>query len=166
MPSEKQLDQALHAALEGNTAFRAGLVDQHGVEDGCERLVFCCSNHPWGQVRLIIPNADTAALEPVSREGADVLAVFKNGTGQRLSVHIENRLAAGAFIPYQAKVMAARAELGMGHERFGRHQIWKSVLVAPQSFIDRNGLGARKFMAGITHEQISKFQPAFESASV
>lgn len=162
MPSEKDLDQALHAALDDNATFRSWLLIQLGVDATYSRLPFCRSNHPWGKVRLILPNPVTGALEPVDREGeTDVLAVFENDAGQRLGVHIENKRASGSFTPFQAEVLAARAERWIGHARYGAYQAWTTVLLAPHSFIAANELTARKFMHRLTHEQVSEFVPLF-----
>lgn len=61
MPSEKQLDQALHAALKDDESFRAWFLQrlQHGKD--YSSLVLCRSDHPWGKVRLILPNEQSGA---------------------------------------------------------------------------------------------------------
>lgn len=164
MPSEKELDQALHAELDANEAFRSWLLNELGVGTTFSRLPFCRSNHPWGKVRLILPNAITGALEPVDREGeTDVLAVFENEAGERLGVHIENKRASGTFTPFQAEVLAARAERWIGDARYGAYHSWKTVLLAPSSFISANEMVARKFMHRLTHEQIANFVPLFSA---
>lgn len=166
MPSEKDLDLALHQALVDDEALRAWLLStlKYGVAGS--RLVLCRSDHPWCKVRLILPNKETGALEPVDREGeTDVLAVFEDPAGRRLGVHIENKLRSGAFTLYQAEVCAARAELWVERDRFGGYHAWETVLLAPASFIERNHSVAMKYMTHITHESIAEFVPVFGRTS-
>lgn len=167
MTSEKDLDRALHRALETDRSLREWFLAQLRHGQGYWNLVFCRSDHPWGKVRLILPNKSTGALEAVDREGeTDVLAVFENSSRSRLGVHIENKLASGVFTPYQPEVCAARAERWVGIKKYGDYHQWETVLLAPSSFITRNTEGARKFTTRILHEQIAAFIPAFQSADV
>ena len=166
MSKEKSLDRALHAALESDEVFRPWFLGQLARGAGYSRLVFCRSNHPWGKVRLILPNPGTGALEVVDKEGeTDVLAVFENLSGGRIGIHIENKLANGSFTPYQPELYAARAEGWVGQEKHGFYQQWETVLVAPSAFIERNVVDARKFTSRITHEQVARLIPAFALGS-
>lgn len=166
MASEKQLDRALHEALESNASFREWFVGQLKLGAGYSSLILCRSNHPWGKVRLILPNEQTGALEPMDREGeTDVLAVFEHPSGARLGVHIENKLASGAFTPYQPEVCAARAEHWAGLKKYGSYKRWETVLLAPSAFIARNLAESRKFITHISHEQVAMHLPAFRSAA-
>ena len=98
MPSEKDLDKALHVALENSEEFRTWFLRQLSLAAGHNVLLSCRSNHPWGKVRLILPNPSTGSLEAVDREGeTDVLAVFEDPKGHRHAVHVENKLESGTF---------------------------------------------------------------------
>lgn len=121
---------------------------------------------PAGKVRIILPNEATGALEPIDREGeTDVLAVFENPSGRRLGVHIENKLASGAFMPNQPEVCAARAAHWIGNEKYGAYHAWETVLLAPTSFLERTEAVARKFMSRTAHEQVALHVPLFASKS-
>lgn len=164
--SEKQLDQALHQALETRAEFRAWFLDHLRYGKDYPNLVRCRSDHPWGKVRLILPNRQTGALEPVDKEGeTDVLAIFESITGKRLGVHIENKLASGSFTSYQAEMYAARAEHWVGRPKYASYHMWETVLLAPASFVLRNQTEARKFMSVIYHEQIARFISEFGTAA-
>jgi hypothetical protein len=120
---------------------------------GFFKLILCRGNNPWGTVRLILPNADTGALEMVEREGeTDILAVFENSSGTRLGVHIELKRASGRFTQYQPEVYAARADRWANLEKYGSYQQWETVLIAPDSFIEANIEDARKLTTRIPYE--------------
>lgn len=162
MASEKDLDRALHDALNSDERFRSWFLSQLGGQGAYSRLTFCRSDHPWGKVRLILPNAVSGALEPVDREGeTDVLAVFESASGERLGVHVENKLASGVFTPFQPEVLAARAEHWVRNPKYGDYLSWKTVLLAPSSFLARNEVVARKFMYRLAHEQVAEFVSIF-----
>jgi hypothetical protein len=166
VPSEKDLDRALHEALETNARFREWFVAQLRFGRGYTKLVLCRSNHPWGKVRLILPNKQTGALEPVDREGeTDVLAVFEHPSGDRLGVHVENKLSSGVFTLYQPEVCAARAERWIGLKEYGAYHRWETVLLAPNAFIDRNGTESRKFISCVPHESVAAHLSVFRVAS-
>lgn len=162
LASEKELDKALHEALETNEAFRTWFVGNLFHGESFDKLVLCRSDHPWTKFRVILPDTETGALNGVDREGeTDVLAVFQNSSGKRLGVHIENKLATGSFTPYQPDLYAARADHWIGNESYGCYDLWETMLLAPESFMVRNETEAKKFTSRMTHEQVSEFIPEF-----
>lgn len=155
MELEKELTHKLHDALATDDAFRDWFIAQLHRGQGFSKLVFCRSNNPWGTVRMILPDAQTGALETVSREGeTDVLAVFEDSSGARLGVHIEVKRASGRFTPHQAEGYAARADSWRNMEKYGSYQQWETVLIAPKSFMDANADNARKFTTRIPCEAL------------
>ena len=111
MTHEKELDQALDAALKTDVTFCRWFLSRTKAGADFSQYIWSRSNYPWGKVRLLLPNSQTGALEMVAREGeTDVLAVFENSSKRRLGVHIENKLASGSFTQYQPEVCAARAD--------------------------------------------------------
>lgn len=164
MPVEKDLDRALKAALEGSDHFRAWFVSQIPGAAGFTQLVLCRADHPWGKVRAILPDEASGALRAVDREcETDVLAVFEGPGQRRIGVHIENKLASGAFTEFQADLYAFRAEQWVGLERYGPYHEWCTVLLAPALFIQANASESRKFMVRLTHEQVAPMVPAYGS---
>ena len=110
MLNEKTLDPELEEALKNDAAFRQWFLGKTKKGAKYPEYVWSRSDHPWGKVKLLLPNEQTGALEMIAREGeTDVLAVFENQT-KRLGIHIENKLASGHFTPYQPEVCAARAD--------------------------------------------------------
>lgn len=69
MPSEKDLDQALEAALKASASFRAWFLSQTTNGPSYPEYEWSRSDHPWGKVSLLLPNAATGVLEMVEREG-------------------------------------------------------------------------------------------------
>ncbi|MGH2508821.1 MAG: hypothetical protein ACRDHZ_15650 [Ktedonobacteraceae bacterium] len=166
MPSEKDLDEALHNGLKENRAFRQWFVQQLQHGHGHDRLVFSRSDNPWGRLPVILPNDVTGALEASTRDSeTDVLAVFEDAAGDRLGVHIEDKLGPGVFTKYQPEQYAFRAEAWIGSEAHGSYSHWETVLVAPNSFIEANAQDAQKFTTRITHEDVGKFLPEFRQAN-
>jgi hypothetical protein len=159
---EKLLDQALELALKSGSEFCSWFAGKTNAGSGYHKYVISRSNYPWGTARLLLPNSQTGALEMVSRQGeTDVLVVLSNDAGQRVGIHIENKLAGGTFTPYQPEVCAARADAWIGKTKYGNYHSWETVLVAPTSFYQRHQSDARKFKAFIAHEELAVKVPSF-----
>lgn len=162
MATEKELDQALESAIKSNAAFRVWFLRKTQSGSGFPNLVWSRSDHPWGKVRLILPNPVTGALEAVEREGeTDVLVVLEGEKGRRLGLHIENKLGNGGFTPYQADVYAARADAWRGLEKYGAYQEWETVLVAPRAFYEAHLAEAAEFTSFVAHEELAQWLPEF-----
>ena len=157
MASEKQLDQALHAELEASDDFRRWFAGRLAAGPGFTKLILCRSNHPWGKVRLIVPDPHSGALVPIEREGeTDVLLVLEDAEGRRLGVHIENKQTTSKFTKLQPELYAARAEAWIGSDTHGSYTQWETVLIAPAAFISRNREEVRKFITSITYEEMAE----------
>ena len=162
MHSEKALDLALEEAFKTDAAFCKWFLSKTKAGGDYSEYVWSRSNHPWGKVRLLLPNSQTGALEMVAREGeTDVLVVFESSAKHRLGVHIENKLGSGSFTKYQPEVCAARADAWVRNEAYGNYDIWETVLLAPMSFYQRNADEAKKFTNFVSHEEVAEFIPAF-----
>lgn len=162
MSTEKQLDQALDTALRDNEVFLAWFIGKLNRGVAYPRRHWSRANYVWGKVKLLLPNPSTGALEAVWREGeTDVLLVLEGPSGQRLGVHIENKLATGHFTQYQPEVYAARAEAWVGDPKYESYQQWETVLLAPHAFYERNRLEACKFTTFVSHEEVALWLPLF-----
>src|SRR5262245_50721912 len=146
MTSEKELDLAFKAAISGNPEFCQWFLSKTRLGSAYPRLVFSRADHPWGKVKLLLPNPASGALEMVEREGeTDVLLVFEGDDGKRAAFHVENKRSSGSFTPYQPEVCAARADHWVGNPSYGGYHVWETVLLAPRSFFERNLPDAQKF---------------------
>jgi len=162
MLREKDLDSLLDGEIRANASFRAWFLSKTKYGRDFRSCVYSNAKNPWCAVRLLLPNAETGALEMVTRQGeTDVLVVFEDDTKKRLGVHIENKLAAGSFTAYQPEVCAARAEHWVKPPDYGNYDVWETILVAPERFRERNQQQARKYMTYISHEDISLWIPEF-----
>jgi len=84
MASEKELDLAFKAAISGNEEFRQWFLGKTRLGSAYPDLVFSRADHPWGKVKLLLPNPASGAIEMVEREGeTDVLLVFEGASGRR-----------------------------------------------------------------------------------
>lgn len=165
MTREKELDQALEAALRDSPEFLAWLVAKSKFEGCAPQYLWSRSDNPWCRVRVLLPDTDTGELQPVEREGeTDVLLVFSfQADARRFALHIENKLASGHFTNYQPEVYAARAKHWLRNEKYGNYEDWDSLLVAPRAFYEQNMIDARKFGAFVPHEEIAQYLPLFQS---
>ena len=164
MSSEKELDRALEDALKTNIAFCRWFLSRTKAGHDYTHYDWSRSNHPWGKVRVLLPNSETGALEMAEREGeTDVLAVFEGPSKRRLGVHIENKLASGSFTQYQPEVCAARADAWIHNPAYGNYDHWETVLLAPTSFYQRFTTEARKFTSFISHEDVAEYVPVFRA---
>lgn len=165
MPTEKQLDVAFELAVQNDADFLAWFVGRLKHGGTYPHFHWSRSNYAWGKVKLLLPNSETGALETVWREGeTDVLVVLEGDSGERLGVHVENKLASGAFTLFQPEVCAARAEAWVGNPNYHSYQRWETVLLAPNSFYKRNMIEARKFITFISHEDVGERLPAFNTS--
>ncbi len=162
MPSEKILDRAIEESLKSDAAFCRWFLAKTKLGLNYTNCVWSRSNHPWGKVKLLLPNKDTGAIEMVAREGeTDVLVVFENSAKRRLGIHIENKLERGHFTLHQPEVCAARADFWLHNSDYGNYDEWETLLLAPKSFYERNTNEARKFTTFIAHEEIAAHIPSF-----
>ena len=166
MPTEKELDRALHASLEHDQAFRAWFVRQLSKGLNYPDFVSCRSDHPWGKVRAILADPTSGALRAQAMESeTDVLLILTNSEGAHLGVHIENKKLGGSFTDNQPELYAARAEAWRGSEHHGSYDEWETVLIAPAAFISAYPVDARKFITRVTHEQLADRLPIYAARS-
>jgi hypothetical protein len=76
-------------------------------------------------------------------------------------LHIENKLATGAFTPNQPEMYPLRAQLWVNKQKYKNYKDWDTVLVAPSSLTQKFAADAAKFCAVITHEEIADHVEAF-----
>ena len=161
MPSEKELDRAFETAIQQDEVFRAWFLSRTRHGPKYPELVLTNSRHPWGKVRVMLPDAETGALSFHDREGeTDILLVFHRPLG-RLGIHVENKTANRSFTPHQPEVYAARADRWRNSEKYGSYDTRETVLLAPQSVFTKHSVQASKFTTRIAYEDAAVFVPAF-----
>lgn len=82
---------------------------------------------------------------------------------RRLALHVENKLAGGAFTPHQPESYRARLQQWQGRARLGMYVDATSVLIAPRAFYEANRVAADVFEAYVPHEVLAEHVPAFRS---
>jgi hypothetical protein len=163
---EAALDNALAEALLQNQEFARWLLRQTRFVAEEAKCVEVRANNPWSRVTLRLPVGEDGSVEEVIRDAeTDVLAIFETGDGQRIALHIENKLEGGAFTPHQPETYRERLKQWRERPKLGMYHDATSVLVAPQAFYVRNADGARVFEAFVSHEAIAKHLPAFAGGS-
>ena len=166
MTNEKQLDAVLKSCLKGDKTFLNWFLSKTKKGSSYNTIVLLRADYPWGKFRAILPNPSTGAIEAVIREAeTDVLLVVENGNGNRLGIHIENKLATGQFTPYQPEMYATRAEAWRNNIKYGKYDEWETVLIAPLAFMEKNRTDAQKFVSFISHEELATKIPAFSTNS-
>lgn len=163
--SEKELDEALAAALENQPAFLSWVLGQ--TKFAGRGLVFhsCRFNHPWGVHPFTYPDSETGQIEQTRRESeTDVLLLVKDEQNRIFAVHFENKLGSGAFTKLQPEMYAQRAAHWVKNPKYGSYEDFDTVLVAPLEFEARNREQAAAFGRFISHEAVAAFVPAFGAA--
>jgi hypothetical protein len=166
MATEKELDLALAAELEFNSAFLQWFVTQTKFADCGAVFRSCRANHPWGSHPF--PSTDAATGERAStlrQSETDVLLIVSDRNGQLLGLHIENKVGAGKFTELQPEMYAHRAAHWIGNPRYGGYADYETVLLAPEVFQRRNKAQAALFGCFVSYEEVGQFIPLFRHAS-
>jgi hypothetical protein len=163
--TEKELDEALAAALQSRHEVARWLFDQTRFAGKVFTEVHCRHDNPWSSVYLTEHDARTGEEVTVKYEcETDVLAVFTTPEG-RFGLHIENKVARGCFTPKQPELYQARLGQWKGRDKLLAYQEATSVLIAPQEFLDRCAKQVGLFETIIAHEELAYHIPEFRAAS-
>ena len=160
--TEKVLDKAIEDAFRSSPAFANWFLAQTKFAHESASYCWSRSNHPWGKVPLPVRDPETGdiAIQHFESE-TDILVVFATGKGQRFALHIENKLANGAFTHQQPDLYGPRAQLWRNNPKYGSYTEYETVLIAPRMFYERWIEGAGKFDRYIAHEDIAAHLPIF-----
>ena len=165
-PTEKELDISLEENFKSSKEFGNWFLSKTKFKNLELDYVWSRSNYPYGKSEVTVLNTVTGLTELTSKEGeTDVLVVFQGPDQIRVALHIENKLVSGRFTDLQPELYAARAEKWKLNSRYGNYGDWESVLIAHQSFYDRNLHEAKKFNTFISHEEIGTILPVFSIGS-
>lgn len=163
--SESALDVALDQALRTNPTFVSWLLSQTKFAHLSARYHWSRADNPWGTIAVTVTDPHSGQSSTERRESeTDVLAVFATDDGYRFALHIENKLASGAFTPNQPEMYPIRAEKWKGLARYENYQDFETILVAPRAFYERNKEKAGLFHRYISHESIAAFIPEFRAS--
>ena len=161
---EKLLDLALERELKSSETFRSWILGRTRFAGESAVVTFLRADWPWGKVNLRVWSPITETYTTVAKEGeTDLLVVFQSKERGRFALHIENKLSAGHFTDYQPDLYRSRASAWSGNPAYGDYEEWETVLVAPDSFYQRNLREARKFDRFISHTDLAAFVPEFGS---
>jgi hypothetical protein len=146
---ELSLDHCFKQQLDTSVAFQEWIIGQTKFKDRHLELVI---EKIWHQRWY---------RDPVTKKDSetDIFLVFRDkDSGQRVALHIENKIASSLWQPYQAENYKIRGEARKSSYDYVDFQ---TVLMAPQSFIDAWAPQVAHFDVVITHEALSKFVPEF-----
>ena len=164
-PTEKQLDQALNAALRERPEFSKWLLSKTKFADEAATYHWSRANYPWGKSALEVENPATGDIEVVEREGeTDVLVVFQTSE-RRVALHIENKLSSGSFTHLQPELYASRAKSWKGNPKYESYDDWQTILIAPMAFYLRFPAESAKFERFVSHEEIANLVPEFKASN-
>ncbi len=163
--SEKDLDQALAAALESNPILVAWVLAQTKFAGNNLAFHSCRSNHPWGAHPFTSINLESGNREETRRQSeTDVLLLLSDEHGHIFGIHIENKLGSGAFTKLQPEMYPQRAAHWIDNPKYGNYTDFDTILLAPHSFQLRNREQADLFGCFVSHEEIAQFVPEFGDA--
>lgn len=94
----------------------------------------------------------------------DIFAVFEVSPERRFALHIENKPPHGKLLMKQAADYRRRAIEMAGKDRFLRHDDFATLLLAPNSFLQRHTECAEQFDALVSYEEVSHEIPLFAEA--
>ncbi len=160
--TEKELDAVLSNALATNTDFLRWFLDQTKFKSDYYKYFWSRSDHPWGTINFERFDAQTSRVVFEKRQSeTDILVVLEDQRGDKVALHIENKLSDGHFTEYQAEMYPQRAKQWMNKDKFKNYTEFQTILVAPLLFYKRNIDKARLFDCYISHENIGKHLTEF-----
>ncbi|HAN99973.1 MAG TPA: hypothetical protein DCQ98_22225 [Planctomycetaceae bacterium] len=155
LSKEQDFDRLLENALRDSPVFLAWLVDQTKFAGQGAVYDASRSDHPWSLVDLETMDPATGETRIVRRGSeTDVLLLLRYPDGRRVALHIENKLEGGRFTPDQPAMYRARAAQWLGDPKYGSYVDFQTILIAPQSFLERHASGAAEFDVRIRTEEL------------
>lgn len=153
MFDELSLDRFFKAKLDIDLVFQHWLIDKTKFNDRPLDLII---EKIWHQRWWRDPDTKKDSE-------TDIFLVFLDrATGERVALHIENKLKTSVWEPQQAINYRKRARARM---RSYNYQDFQTVLMAPKAFIDAWSQEASQFDVWIYHEEVANFVPEFASSS-
>ena len=157
---EKDLDSVIERAFLDSNEFVAWFLSKTKFSQLQPKPVWSRSDHPWCKISFTHIDKDTGEELQISRESeTDILVVMESSIGQRFAFHIENKLAAGKFTPYQPEMYGARAKHWLNQEKYGGYSDFETILFAPLFFYKKNLVESKLFDRYISYEEASIFIP-------
>jgi hypothetical protein len=146
---ELSLDRAFKAKLDANYDFQAWLLSHTKF---AKRELTLSVDEVWHQRWWRDP-------ETKKDSETDIFLLFTDRpTGERVALHIENKLAKSVWTPSQAQNYEKRA---IARKRSYKYNDYQTVLIAPQSFVSAWPDEVSFFNVVIFHEDIAAFVPEF-----
>lgn len=159
--TEKQLDRAMDSTLQQDAEFARWLLARTKFADRDAKYFWSRANHPWGTIDFRQTDTD-GRVEIIRKEcETDVLVVFLASNGERLALHIENKLGSGKFTDLQPQMYRPRAEQWLGKDKYQNYTDFQTVLVAPNAFRERNANQVAMFDVFVSHEDIAAYIPEY-----
>jgi hypothetical protein len=160
--TEKMLDKAIEQAFMRSKDFADWFLSRTKFAGSEAVYHWSRSDHPWCCMSIPThdPHTGATGFRCVESE-TDILVVFRRPDSTRFALHIENKLASGAFTRDQPDLYAARARYMAGKIKYGDYSDFETVLIAPQKFSERWPEGCAKFDCYVSHEDISAHLPHF-----
>ncbi len=125
------------------------------------------SDYPWARLTFPYIDPKTKIEEIITRDSeTDVLVVYDSSSGERLGIHIQNKLGNGSFEPYQPEAYPFRAKKWLNNSKYGDYSDFDTILVAPKSFFAHNAERAKLFGSYLSYEDISSYISEFAEAVI
>ncbi len=162
MASEKELDGALASAFATDPEFMDWFVSHTKFAGRGAVYCSCRANNPWGTHPFTYTDPVSGNSIATTRQSeTDVLLIAVDRDGNRLGIHIEDKLAGGTFTEFQPQMCAHRAAFWLGKEHYGGYTEFDTVLLAPDSFRRHHEVQAEFFGCFVSHEEVARYVPLF-----
>lgn len=149
---DRPLNIAFATAAENSSEFRDWLLNRTKLGIGVARPVLARGDNPWSKSAV---NGDDLGE-------TDILIVFEPSRGgNRVGLHIENKLPWDKFRPDQLKKYKRRASEWVGIPKWGTYHSWQIGVIAPTKFYLRNRVRCDEFDWYIGYEEIAPWIPAY-----
>ncbi len=160
--TEKDLDKILDDGFRNSNAFSNWFLSKTRFSNIGASYSWSRSDHPGGRFDFEIRNSESGEAETITRDSeTDVIVIYEDTDGNRIALHIENKLANGKYTLYQPEFYAQRAKAWLNNENYGGYSDYETVLVAPLEFYANNFQDSQKFDKFVSYEEVGLLLPEF-----
>jgi len=159
--TEGELDLAFANTIQTSREFRSWVLNQTKFRDLSSDVILLHEeqgkNRPvwWQYWWCQVPELD-------EQRETDIFLVFECKTsGERFSLHIENKKGSGKFLDGQPEGYEPRARFMLNTEKYLSYSDFETVLIAPSVFRENNRDKCDLFGVYISYEAIAAFIPEF-----
>lgn len=165
MITELQLDRAFADKLSSSIEFQTWVLERTEFKDRCHGAYLLAKEQATAKPRKKPENWWRhwwCRLDDGSESETDIFAVFQFiAPDIRVALHIEDKPPHGKFTPNQYLNYKKRAAFMSGKKEYMDYSEFRTILLAPQSFIEGNLEKVKNFDHTISYEDVAQYIPLF-----